>query len=122
VPLLNLYLKQRHFDEMEAGLHMTGEPLAATPRFQRVLGTASEIARSMGHTYLGVEHLFLAILRDPDAVPTQALAEVADTGEAERHLLAIMSSASYSAPSTAVHRPSGSGEDGTGTGPGGPLR
>jgi ATP-dependent Clp protease ATP-binding subunit ClpA len=82
-----------------------------TPRFRQVLGSAGEIARSMGHAYVGVEHLFLAILRDPHAVPTQALMAVADIGEAERRLLAIMSSASYRTPSTEVHRPPGPSDD-----------
>jgi ATP-dependent Clp protease ATP-binding subunit ClpA len=90
-----------------------------TPRFHQILGAASEIARSMGNSYLGVEHLFLAILRDPDAVPTQALAEVADTGEAERHLLTIMGSASYRTPSAKLHRPPDPGAD-PGAEPAGP--
>lgn len=96
---------------------MTSPAPAPTPRFHQILGAAGEIARSMGHSYLGVEHLFLAILRDPDAVPTQALAEVADPGEAERHLLAIMSSAGYRTPSAAVYHPPGP-DDGDGTSPG----
>jgi ATP-dependent Clp protease ATP-binding subunit ClpC len=98
---------------------MTSPAPVPTPRFHQILGAAGEIARSMGHSYLGVEHLFLAILRDPDAVPTQALAEVADTGEAERHLLAIMSSAGYRTPTTKVHRPPGPAGD---AGPGGRPR
>jgi ATP-dependent Clp protease ATP-binding subunit ClpC len=89
---------------------MTSPAPVPTPRFRRIVGSADEIARSMGHTYVGVEHLFLAILRDPDAVPTQALAQVADTGEAERHLLAIMSSAEYRTPSAVVHPRPGPGD------------
>jgi ATP-dependent Clp protease ATP-binding subunit ClpA len=88
---------------LEAGVFMTGELRAGTPRFQRVLDAAAEIARSMGHSYIGVEHLFLAILRDPDAVPTQALAEAADVGAVEDRLLAIMNSASYRTPSAGAH-------------------
>ena len=99
---------------------MTSPAPVPTPRFHQILGAASEIARSMGHSYLGAEHLFLAILRDPDAVPTQALAEVADTGLAERHLLAIMRSAGYRAPSTGLPRPPGPGDGGAGPRPGGP--
>ena len=99
----------------------TPEPVP-TPRFHQVLGAASGIARSMGHSYVGVEHLFLAILRDPYAVPTQALAEVADAGAAERHLLAIMSSASYRTPSAVAHHPPGLGESGTGAGASGSRR
>lgn len=93
---------------------MTSPGPVPTPRFHQILGNASEIARSMGHSYVGVEHLFLAILRDPAAVPTQALAEVADIGEAEQHLLAIMNSASYRTPSTKVHRPPSHGHGGDG--------
>lgn len=93
---------------------MTSPAPVPTPRFHRILGAAGEIARSMGHPYLGVEHLFLAILRDPDAVPTQALAEVTDTGEAERHLLAIMSSAGYRASSAGAPRPPWPGDGGQG--------
>jgi ATP-dependent Clp protease ATP-binding subunit ClpA len=89
---------------LEAGLVMTGESLAGTPRFHSVLGAAAEIARSMGHSYVGVEHLFLALLHDPAAVPTQALAEVADVGAVQDRLLAIMGSASYRTPPAGVHR------------------
>jgi ATP-dependent Clp protease ATP-binding subunit ClpA len=69
-----------------------------TPRFRQILGAASEIARSMGHSYVGAEHLFLAILRDKDAMPTQVLSTVADRGAIERALLADMDSASYGTP------------------------
>jgi Clp amino terminal domain, pathogenicity island component len=36
------------------------------------------MAQEMGHSYVGVEHLFLAIIRDRTAVPAQALAELVD--------------------------------------------
>jgi ATP-dependent Clp protease ATP-binding subunit ClpA len=97
---------------------MTGEYLAGTPRFHRVLGAAAGIARSRGHSYIGVEHLFLAILHDPDAVPTQALAQVADVGAVEDRLLAIMNSESYRTPSTGVRRPPGPGRSDGGADPG----
>jgi ATP-dependent Clp protease ATP-binding subunit ClpC len=87
---------------------MTDAPVP-TPRVQRILGAADEIARSTGHPYLGVEHLFLAILRDPDAVPTQALAEVTDVAAVERSLLAIMSSDGYRSSSLPPQDAPGSG-------------
>jgi hypothetical protein len=34
------------------------------------------MAKDLGHEYIGTEHLFLAILADPDAVPTQAMADL----------------------------------------------
>ena len=51
---------------------------APTPRYQRVVGGSAAVAQEMGHPYVGVEHLFLAIIRDRDAVPAQALARLVD--------------------------------------------
>jgi ATP-dependent Clp protease ATP-binding subunit ClpA len=67
-----------------------------TPRYHRVLAVAAELAAELQHSYVGVEHLFLAMLRDPYAVPTQALASVCDLDQAEARLLAVMASDSYS--------------------------
>jgi ATP-dependent Clp protease ATP-binding subunit ClpA len=52
----------------------TGRALRPTPRYHRVVEAAAEIARDLGHEYIGTEHLFLAILADPHAVPTQVMA------------------------------------------------
>lgn len=49
----------------------------------------------MGHAYTGVEHLFLAILRDSEAVPTQALSDLIEPRRVASHLEAIMQSPSY---------------------------
>ena len=49
----------------------------------------------MRHDYAGVEHLFLAIIRDRDAAPTQVLAHVVDLDEVEARLLELMNSPSY---------------------------
>ena len=42
------------------------------------------VAREMGNAYVGVEHLFLAIIRDRDAVLAQALARLIDLGQVSR--------------------------------------
>lgn len=42
-----------------------------TPRAERILRVASDEARRLGHEYVGAEHLFWAIMADPDSVPTQ---------------------------------------------------
>jgi ATP-dependent Clp protease ATP-binding subunit ClpA len=54
----------------------TERALRPTPRYHRVVEAAAEMARDLGHEYIGAEHLFLAILADPDAVPTQVMAEL----------------------------------------------
>jgi hypothetical protein len=49
----------------------------------------------MEHSHVGVEHLFLAIIRDMYAVPTQVLGSIVSLGEVESRLLDVMGSASY---------------------------
>jgi ATP-dependent Clp protease ATP-binding subunit ClpA len=49
-----------------------------TPRHQRVVDAAARMALEQGHDYVGVEHLFLAILSDPEAIPTRVMAELID--------------------------------------------
>jgi Clp amino terminal domain, pathogenicity island component len=55
----------------------------------------------MRHSYVGVEHLFLAIIRDPNAVPTQSLARQIDPAAVEARLLELMNSPGYNSPSPA---------------------
>ncbi|MFC7896785.1 Clp protease N-terminal domain-containing protein [Streptomyces sp. NPDC057381] len=47
-----------------------------TPRLHKILGAAEALARSLGHEHVGTEHVFLAIVQDADAVPTQILEEL----------------------------------------------
>ena len=81
---------------------------APTPRYRRVLANSAEVAREMGHSYIGVEHLFLAIIRDRDAIPTQALAELVDLDRVQAGLLEEIASPGYAgqAPANAVWFPS----------------
>jgi len=80
---------------------------APTPRYSQVLKNSVRVAQEMGHSHLGVEHLFLAIIRDRAAVPTQALARLVDLDQVEAGLLEVM--ASYGdagqAPANAVWFP-----------------
>jgi ATP-dependent Clp protease ATP-binding subunit ClpA len=71
-----------------------------TPRYQRVLRASVESARGMSHSYVGVEHLFLAIIRDRDAVPAQVLARLVDLDAVEAALLDLMNSESYNTATT----------------------
>jgi ATP-dependent Clp protease ATP-binding subunit ClpA len=80
---------------------------APTPRYSQVLKNSVRVAREMGHSHLGVEHLFLAIIRDRAAVPTQALARLIDLDQVEAGLLEVMASygAAGQAPANAVWFP-----------------
>lgn len=83
--------------------------LSPTPRYTRTLQNAAGLAREMGHGHVGVEHLFLAIIRDPDAVPTQALAQVAELDAVEEALGGVLASPGYRGvpPADAVGVPAG---------------
>jgi len=66
-------------------------PVPVTPRVATILADASEVARSMGATTsIGVEHTFLAMMRDRDSVPAQVITspgcEPAILAELERGL------------------------------------
>jgi ATP-dependent Clp protease ATP-binding subunit ClpA len=75
------------------------EPIP-TPRYHQIIKASQEIARETENSHLGVEHLFLAIIRDEHAVPTQVLGRMVNLEEAETRLLEVMSSASYKTSSS----------------------
>jgi ATP-dependent Clp protease ATP-binding subunit ClpA len=78
-----------------------------TPRYRALVAAASKIATDSGHEYVGAEHLFLAIIGDPRAVPTQVLARLTDLGQAEAELRAVLASDAYKTPSSSVFLPPG---------------
>ena len=47
--------------------------LPETPTTKRLLEKAMELAKKYNHTYVGTEHLILAIVQDPECVASQAL-------------------------------------------------
>ncbi len=66
-----------------------------TPGYSRVVDASAGVAREMGHSYVGVEHLFLAMIRDRSAVPTQVLARSMDLDQVEASLLEVLASPEY---------------------------
>jgi ATP-dependent Clp protease ATP-binding subunit ClpA len=78
-----------------------------TPRYQRVLESSAGIAHAMGHSHLGVEHLFLAIIQDKRTVPTQVLSHLTDLAQVETSLRETMASPEYNGapPAEAVWMP-----------------
>ena len=93
---------------LRGSAHGDEDQPAPTPRYRRVLANSTEVAREMGHSYVGVEHLFLAIIRDLSSVPAQALAARLDLHQVEASLVQEMASAGYDgqAPPHAVWFPS----------------
>ena len=60
---------------VERGPHplSSRQPQPHTPRARKVLELALDEARSLGHHYIGTEHLLLGILREHDSFAAQAL-------------------------------------------------
>ena len=52
---------------------------AFTPRAAQVFSHALDEALTMGHNYIGTEHLLLGLFRDPEGVAAQMLAEAGAT-------------------------------------------
>ena len=53
---------------------------ALTPRAREVLDAAAQVATAMGHTYVGTEHLLIALLNDVQGIAGQLLNR-ADRGQ-----------------------------------------
>src|SRR5262245_56575673 len=51
----------------QGSLLPSGEQLPLTPSARRLLDSAHEVARQLGHEWVAPEHLFLAILRDVES-------------------------------------------------------
>ena len=58
-----------------SGTAELADPPPFTPRAARVFSGALEEALTMGHNYIGTEHLVLALFRDPEGLAAQILTE-----------------------------------------------
>jgi hypothetical protein len=67
--------------------------LSPTPRYRQILDAANGLARAIGHTHVGVEHLFLAIIRDGASMPAQSLSRTAGLAGLHRDFLEYMQAA-----------------------------
>ena len=71
-----------------------------SPRLERTLARAGEIATSLGHDHIGVEHIQLAILDDLDAVPTKHFSNFVDVATIRESLHSYIDSDWYKNPVT----------------------
>lgn len=68
----NVVEKIKEFTGSGESLAMETE-LAMTPRTKRILQLSAIEARNMGHSYIGTEHILMAILRDGESVGVKIL-------------------------------------------------
>jgi ATP-dependent Clp protease ATP-binding subunit ClpA len=76
-----------------------------TPRYAAIVAAANRIASEKGQQHVGAEYLFLAIIRDRKAVPTQVLAQLVDLDQVEARLQTVMESDGYNTPSQRTELP-----------------
>jgi ATP-dependent Clp protease ATP-binding subunit ClpA len=63
---------------------------AGTPRLKRILADSAEQAASRGHEFVGVEHVFLAMLADGASVPVQLLGRHLDLDAFRAELSSVL--------------------------------
>jgi len=81
-------------------------PVKLTPRARRILEAAPDEARRVGaETFVGVEHLFLAILNEGGSVPAQLLNKLGFTEQIRTALEALLQSEGYRKSSREIRRP-----------------
>jgi ATP-dependent Clp protease ATP-binding subunit ClpC len=74
--------------------------LALTPRMRTALLAAQTVAREFGHKHIGTEHVFLAILLDDNAIPTQLMHSIGTRDEVVEKIRTVLASESYNRPAT----------------------
>ncbi|MBF6460196.1 hypothetical protein IU433_14235 [Nocardia puris] len=88
------------------------EQLPLTPRLATILESAQSAAREFGYDAVGVEHLQLAILADPDAIPTEALARSGHLDQFVAALRQVMERPGYRESTRRARRLDGSVTEG----------
>jgi ATP-dependent Clp protease ATP-binding subunit ClpA len=77
---------------------MPGPELPLTPRAKRTLREADRIARMWGHTYVGTEHLMLALLADPNGIGGGTVHRLGSAEAVRAEIERILDSDGYSRP------------------------
>ena len=72
---------------------MTDFPL--TPRMLRIMRQAEQLAQQRGLLKIGTEHVMLALLDEPRAIATMALALVTEPERVQEEIRKIIDSESY---------------------------
>lgn len=78
-------------DLIGRGEKVTQQPISFTPRTKRVLEISFKEARTMGHSYIGTEHLLLGIVKEGESVAVRILADLGiDPGKLQNEILSIL--------------------------------
>jgi hypothetical protein len=84
--------------EQPIGAVFPDDGLTRTPRLHQILLDSVVVAREFGHSYVGVEHLVLAVLREGKSVPVHVLAQIMNPVDYIEALTTFMRSDGYTTP------------------------
>ncbi|MFH1655273.1 MAG: Clp protease N-terminal domain-containing protein, partial [Candidatus Omnitrophota bacterium] len=79
-----------------------------TPRAKKVLELSAEEARSLGHNYIGTEHLLLGLIKEGEGVASQVLLNLGlDLNKVRNEVMGLLGSATpgFGAPGTKSKTP-----------------
>lgn len=84
-------VKQRIIELTGTGSEPVKGTLELTPRGKKTLETSMVVAKELGHTFVGAEHFWLAIIREGDGVAGTILREMGiDVQKLQKGLLSIL--------------------------------
>jgi ATP-dependent Clp protease ATP-binding subunit ClpA len=69
---------------------MVIDGIVLTPRMDTTLKTAARLARRHGHSYIGTEHVLLALLKDDGGIAGSMIRGMADGDLMEERLATIL--------------------------------
>ena len=73
--------------------------LALTPRMKRTMENAARIAAARGHTWVGTEHVLLALLDDPAGIAGSAIRLLGFEPALREKVEGVLDSVGYNTPS-----------------------
>ena len=75
---------------------MTDEGSTLTPRMKHTMRRAGELARGRGHSYVGTEHVILALIEDPNGIAGGVMHRLACAAAVRDEVIRILESEGYS--------------------------
>jgi ATP-dependent Clp protease ATP-binding subunit ClpA len=73
--------------------------IALTPRMKRTMENAARIAAARGHTWVGTEHVLLALLDDPAGIASSAIRLLGFEPALREKVEGVLDSVGYNTPS-----------------------
>ncbi len=82
------------------------EEFAYTPRAKKVIELSVEEAQSLGHNYVGTEHLLLGLIREGEGVAAQVLVSTgADINQVRQRVIELLGGFAMQGPTPQPHQP-----------------